>query len=376
MRKYLVLLVILSLLLTMPVTLSAFAQQEPAATETAQPEATGLTLKQAVDLALVHSESVQKATKEIDRTYELREESSKQIDYVPAQTAGDPQLEITWSKLLADDLTWRMSTRGLTVAQDKVTLEACQKYWGIMTNLDKVNAAQDAVTKAQWDLRIGKATFVVGMISQPALLAIQAQASQADASLTAAKNELENAYMSFDQLIGAPTTERPNLADTLNYIPLSVDNLNNEIGRIVNASPSVWLAQESVNLQGYYKDMVMYTGQYRPYVVRKIEVEQAELDASSAKKIMEEITRSIYYNAKTLEETQAALQESIKAAEENLRVCKLKFQLGMVTSAEVAAAQTTLSDLKQKNTQTICQHAYLKLAFVKPWAHVSLSTSG
>ena len=50
----------------MPVTLSAFAQQEPAATETAQPEATGLTLKQAVDLALVHSESVQKAVKEID----------------------------------------------------------------------------------------------------------------------------------------------------------------------------------------------------------------------------------------------------------------------------------------------------------------------
>jgi len=48
----------------------------------------------------------------------------------------------------------------------------------------------------------------------------------------------------------------------------------------------------------------------------------------------------------------------------------------MVTNAEVAAAQATLSDLKQKNIQAISQHAYLKLAFKKPWAHVSLSTSG
>ena len=376
MRKYLVFLVILILLLTMPGSLSAFAQQEPAATGTAQPEATGLTLKQAVDLALIHSESVQKAAKEIDRTWDLREISNKEIDYVPTKTAGDPELEISWSNLLADDLIWRMSSRELTVEQDKVTLEACQKYWGIVSALDKVQAAQDAVTKAQWELRIGKATLVVGMISQPALLAIQAQASQADSSLTTAKNELDNAHMSFDQLIGSPITERPNLSDTLNYVPLSVDNLDNEVGRIVNASPSVWLANESVNLQSYYKDMIMYTGEYRPYEVRKIEVEQAELDASSAKKIMKEITYSLYYNVKTLEETQAALQESIKASEENLRVCKLKFDLGMVTNAEVAAAQATLSDLKQKNIQAISQHAYLKLAFKKPWAHVSLSTSG
>jgi len=48
----------------------------------------------------------------------------------------------------------------------------------------------------------------------------------------------------------------------------------------------------------------------------------------------------------------------------------------MVTSADVTAAQATLSDLKQKYIKTITQHAYLKLAFVKPWAHVSLSTSG
>ncbi|HAU31318.1 MAG TPA: hypothetical protein DCW46_03375 [Desulfotomaculum sp.] len=360
----------------MPGTLSAFAQQEPAAAGAAQPEATGLSLKQAVDLALVHSESVQKATKEIDRTYDIREESNKKIDYVPTQTEGDTELEIAWSRLLADDLTWRMSSKKLTIEQDKVALGTCQKYWAIISGLDKVNAAQDAVTKAQWDLRIGKATFVVGMISQPTLLAIQAQASQADASLTAAKNELENAYISFDQLIGAPTTERPNLTDTLNYIPLSVDNLDNEVSRIVDASPSVWLAQESVKLQSYYKDMVMYKGEYTPYEIRKIEVEQAELDASSAKKIMKEIIYSLYYNVKTLEETQAALQESIKASEENLRVCKLKFELGMVTSADVAAAQATLSDLKQKYIQAISQHAYLKLAFIKPWAHVSLSTSG
>jgi len=40
----------------------------------------------------------------------------------------------------------------------------------------------------------------------------------------------------------------------------------------------------------------MYKGEYTPYDARKIEVEQAELNAASAKKIMEEITLSLYYN--------------------------------------------------------------------------------
>jgi outer membrane protein TolC len=343
------------------------------AKEPATPE---LTLNQAVALALAHSEAVKKAEKEIDRTYEWREERADQLDYVPTAPPGNPKVEIAWSNLLAADLTWRMSKKSLTAEQDKVALDACKKYWDVLKAQEKVRAAEEGLKKADWELRRARANFQVGMIPQADLVAAEAGLARAKAALEAAKNDLDNAYASFNRLVGLWPQDRPVLVDGVNFAPLEVPDVNVEVGRIVAESPTVWLANEKVTLQKYYEDMMFYTGEYRPYQVRKIEVEQAELEAASTRKMMEEITRSLYYNAKSLEESYQALQEGVKTAEENLRVTKVKYDVGMATRAEVAAAEAALAEAKQKALETACQHAYLKLAFEKPWAHISLAVAG
>ncbi|WP_243113641.1 TolC family protein [Desulfofundulus salinus] len=343
------------------------------AKEPATPE---LTLNQAVALALAHSESVKKAEKEIDRTYEWREERADQLDYVPTAPPGNPKVEIAWSNLLAADLTWRMAKKSLTAEQDKVALDACKKYWDVLKAQEKVRAAEEGLKKADWELRRARANFQVGMIPQADLVAAEAGLARAKAALEAAKNDLDNAYASFNRLVGLWPQDRPVLVDGVNFAPLEVPDVNVEVGRIVAESPTVWLANEKVTLQKYYEDMMFYTGEYRPYQVRKIEVEQAELEAASTRKMMEEITRSLYYNAKSLEESYQALQEGVKTAEENLRVTKVKYDVGMATRAEVAAAEAALAEAKQKALEIACQHAYLKLAFEKPWAYISLAVAG
>ncbi|SHJ27768.1 TolC family protein [Desulfofundulus thermosubterraneus] len=343
------------------------------AKEPATPE---LTLNQAIALALAHSESVKKAEKEIDRTYEWREERADQLDYVPTTPPGNPMVEIAWSNLLAADLTWRMSKKSLTAEQDKVALDACKKYWDVLKAREKVRAAEEGLKKADWELRKARANFQVGMIPQAALVAAEAGLAQARAALEVAKNDLDNAYAAFNRLVGLWPQDRPVLVDGVNFNPLQVSDVETEVGRIVDESPTVWLASEKVTLQKYYEDMMFYTGEYRPYQVRKIEVEQAELDAATARKMMEEITRSLYYSAKSLEESYQALQEGVKTAEENLRVTKVKYDVGMATRAEVAAAEAALAEAKQKALEIACQHAYLKLAFEKPWAYISLAAAG
>ena len=343
------------------------------AREPATPE---LTLNQAIAMALAHSESVKKAEKEIDRTYEWREERADQLDYTPIRFPSDPLVEIAWANLLAADLTWRMSKKSLTAEQDEVALDACKKYWDVLKAQEKVRAAEEGLKKADWELRRARANFQVGMIPQAALVAAEAGLAQAKAALKAAKNDLDNAYASFNRLVGLWPQDRPVLVDGVNFNPLQVSDVETEVGRIVDESPTVWLANEKVTLQKYYEDMMFYTGEYRPYQVRKIEVEQAELDAAAARKMMEEITRSLYYNAKSLEESYQALQEGVKTAEENLRVTKVKYDVGMATRAEVAAAEAALAEAKQKALETACQHAFIKLAFEKPWAYISLAVAG
>jgi outer membrane protein TolC len=343
------------------------------AKEPATPE---LTLNQAIAMALEHSEAVKKAEKEIDRTYELREESADQLDYVPTAPPGNKYVEMAWANLLAADLTWRMSKKSLTAEQDEVALDACKKYWDVLKAQEKVRAAEEGLKKADWELRRARANFQVGMIPQAALVAAEAQLAGAKATVEAAKNDLDNAYASFNQLVGLWPQDRPVLVDGVNFNPLQVSDVETEVGRIVDESPTVWLAKENVTLKKYLEDFMFYTGEYRPYQARKIEVEQAELDAASAKKMLEEVTRSLYYKAKSLEESYQALQEGVKTAEENLRVTKVKYDVGMATRAEVAAAEAALAEAKQKVLEIACQHAYLKLAFEKPWAYISLAVAG
>ncbi|MDH7577555.1 MAG: TolC family protein [Bacillota bacterium] len=343
------------------------------AKEPARPQ---VSLNEAVALALAQSEAVKKAAKEIDRTETLREEAASRLDYTPVGSPGDPRIEIAWSNLLASDLTWRMSKKTLTAQEDAVALDACKKYWDVLKAQEKVEAAEAALKSAERQLQNVQAGYRVGMVTQQALVAAEVQRGGAQASLAGARNELESACVAFNQLIGLWPEDRPVLTDTVEFNPLEIANLDYEVTKALESAPTVWLAQERVTMQKYLEDMMFYTGEYRPYQARKIEVEQAELDAASTKKLFEQVARSLYYSVKGLEEAYAGAQEGVRLAEENLRVAKVKLQAGMATAADVAAAEKALAEARSGAFELACQHAYMKLAFGKPWAYLSGATTG
>ena len=120
------------------------------------------------------------------------------------------------------------------------------------------------------------------------------------------------------------------LTDAVTYAPLKIDDLDHEVAVVLESAPSVWLADQTVNLKRYQQDIMFYasalpggSSSFKPYEARKIEVEQAGLDASSAKKMMESLTRNLYYGVESLEQAYAGAQERLKLADENLHITKL-----------------------------------------------------
>jgi len=130
----------------------------------------------------------------------------------------------------------------------------------------------------------------------------------------------------------------------------------------------VWLAEQKVTLAKWAADLMYFTGQYTPYKARQIAVEQAELDATSAKETIRTVTRGLYLKALTVEESYRAAQETLRSAQENLRVAKAKYDVGLATRADVVAAEVKVAQSAQSVADLARQHAYLKLAFEKPWA--------
>lgn len=346
-----------------------------------EPAALEISLNEAIAMALERSESVKKAEKEIERTEALREEAADQLEYTPVMPAGNPAVEAAWANLLAADLTWRSSKKSLTAEQDAVALDTCKKYWDVLNAQKKVEAAEDALKSAEAELQKVRAYYRVGMVPFSALARAEAQYSAALAGLESARNELNSAYVAFNKLVGLWPEDRPVLTTPVEFVPLEVADLDHEVARVLENCPQVWLEEQKVKLKEYSQDIMFYTGimtgtfSYKPYEARKIEVEQAELDAASTKKLFEEITRKLYYRVKSLEEAYESALEEVRYAEENLRVQQKKFEVGMATRADIAAAEKQLSEAEKKAFEIACQHAYMKLAFEKPWAHLSLLMS-
>ena len=63
--------------------------------------------------------------------------------------------------------------------------------------------------------------------------------------------------------------------------------------------------------------------------------------------------------------------ESIRLAGENLRVAKVKFDVGIATKTDVLNAELALEQARQGLLEIESQHEILKMAFKKPWAYGS-----
>lgn len=333
--------------------------------EPASPE---LTLNQAIEIAGQYSKALKKAELEIDRTAEIRSYRYDQLGYVPVDAPVGNPTEIAWARMLSDDLTWRMSAKSASMEEDSLALSVCQKYWDVLKAEDNINTKKAVLRQAEWDLRKARASAQIGLVASLVLSQAQAQAAGAKAEVVTAENSLDVAYAELNNLLGLWPADRPVLVDAVEFVPLKVDNLDASIQRVIETSPSVWLAQERATMQKYLEELMFYTGEYRPYQARKIEVEQAELDAVSAKEAMRLATRSLYYGAMSLEESYRPLADAVGIAEESLRITEIKYELGMVTKADVAAAEAVLAETGQRVQSIVYQHAYTKLTFQKPWA--------
>lgn len=359
MRKAVIMALIVSLLL---IPAGPGWAREPAAPE--------LTLNEAIGLALARNEAVRKAEKEIDRTMALREYKADALDYTPLGPPGTQSMEIAWANMLSADLSWRMSKKSLTVEEDAVALSVCKKYWEVQQAASAVETARQALRQAELDFNKANICYKLGLISNENLLGAATKKAGARASLAKAQNDLGTAYADFNQLIGLSLEDRPVLTGELTFSPMEETNPDYAVTKALENSPTVWLAQEKVNLQKYLEDMIFYTGEYKPYQARTIEVEQAELDAVSARNATKMITRNLFYAVLNLEENYPAAEQAVQLAEENLRVAKLKQQVGMAVAADVAAAEASLAQARQGLLELKKNHAYLKLAVEKPWAYL------
>lgn len=366
MRRWCILLMVL-ILPVLFASRGALADEEGAGPE--------ITLEQAINMALERDESLKKAALEVDKLEQQRNDVAERVKFIPAMgTVYNSDIEQAWYGLLQADLQWQMSKKSLQMARDALALKVANAYWNVQAAEEELKVQQLLEKQTLLNLQNARIGLQVGTVSSTEVVTAETKYQQAKAGVSAAQRALDDAYNAFNALVGLDSSKRPVLIDAPQYQPLEVVDLEAEVSKKVEGSPTIWLAEQKITLQKWAVDMPSYGGAYTPYKVREIELEQRELDAAATRKQMENSIRDLYFKLKAAEERYRSAEESLKSAWESLRVTRVKYELGMATQAEVLAKEVEVARAQQELDNSARQHASLKMAFEKPWAALGGNT--
>jgi outer membrane protein TolC len=368
-KKIGIILLMSCLLLTiLPVTLMAGTIATPAPVGEEATKKLTLTLDQAADLALNKSSALKAAEYEIERTKEVRQFASNGLYYIPTSTPSG-SVKRAFSSVLASDLAWQMSMKSRDAKADAIVLSVFQDYLGIITAQEKVTAVEKDLVNGEWTLRATRVGYQYGIVSSSEKKMIEDMYKGKAAALTAAQAALEDSYQKLNTQMGMPATARPELIDKPSLIPLAIGSLESEVEIRLDASPNIWQADKSIDLNKIQLDII--DANYESWWAKKVEVDKSEETAADARDKMRQAVRNIYYSIRQVEEQYINTQQLLAQAEEALRVKQVQLSIGVTTKGEVLAKEAEVANLQQALTALCNQHETLKLTFDKPWATAS-----
>lgn len=359
------------LLLLITVSLTLVYSTAVWAKDAATPE---ITFQQALDRAKATSKTLQNASYDVDRSYEVQKDAGDNVIYIPAG-ASTPAADRAVTGLAQANVNYQSAKLSETASEDTVVMKVYQLYDGVLQAKEKVKLAQAQLTSAERKRMVAEANSRVGILDKAGLYQARASAESANSTLEANQKALDEAYQKFNQLVGFEPEDRPVLKDIPQYNELNVNDLETAVSRAVDANPKVWIKDHQINLAKLTLDLYNWNSESDPYEAKKIDLKKAEVSAGDTRDQVEQLVRTLYNTIKQQEKKYAAAQENVKVAEENLRVAQVKYQVGMVIEADVKAAEASLEQAKQEKMDILYQHDILMYAFSKPWAYAGSSAS-
>jgi outer membrane protein TolC len=341
------------------------------AAEEAEGETAGLTIEQAVSMALEYNKDLKSQNIDIEKSQEIRNLTSDAVKFVPTSPTSDAAYN-AYMGLVQADISLQMLKKSRSTTEDQIAYSVLRTYLDLLGALENYDYQKKSMEYEQLSLNIARITYGVGMLSDLGLEQANTKFKAAQASFAGAEVSLTGAYQNFNKNVGLSTEERPELAERPEYsaIDLKEENLEAEIGRVVQLNPQIWQLDQQVTLA--HLSWVLYEpssgNTSQSSYTKTLDIDKAELSADKARISAKEALRSVYNSIRQLEESYPAQLESIKTLESNLRLTQVRYDLGMATQSEVKKAELDLWNQQKSLNTSIYQHELLKISFAKPWA--------
>lgn len=325
----------------------------------------GLTLDQAVSMALKNSTALKLANYSTDQsknTFEVAE--MRASDYTVTGPLYTTDVWAVFSNADAQYLNYRITSEREKITKDSVVMSTVQKYMAVLSARDAAQNAAKSMAAAEWSRMASQAMYRVGMLSELAL-------SQAEDSYQASRNAynqaqtaLASAYRDLNYLTGS-TVIQP-LVSTPSYSTYDLSNLDGRIAGIVANSPSIWISDQSVK-QAQMSASMSEAPTSKEYENLQTNVDKAELSAADTRTQTKMKLQTLAETIQKCEDSYQVARHNLDTANKNLFIKRLMYDLGMVTRGEVLNAEVNQASAQKVLDDLVIQHELAKMQFEKPW---------
>lgn len=325
-----------------------------------------LSFEDAVNRALKHSYALRMAEYNIEQGEENRNAAASKVDFTPL-SGGNEEASRAFINLVQKDINWSISKKNWDLEKDALALDVYQSYCDVLAAQEKVKSQEVALEYANYKHLAAQVGLATGTTSRKDLDVAVVSYSNQVSSLAQSRASLEQSYIKLNELLGIGGQERPILTEDLEYSPLAITDLEVEITRRLDNSPTLWKADQEVYLAQLSLDLHTYTN-INNYNSTKIDVSKAELSAAQTKEQARQNMRTIYENICNLQEQYNQQRQALRLAENDLESAQLKYEMGLIPKGDVLAVEVDLASKRQALKSLIYQHQLLRINFDKPWA--------
>ncbi|WP_312336735.1 TolC family protein [Anaerospora hongkongensis] len=307
---------------------------------------------------------------------------------LPLYTGGKAEGSIESAKL-----GLKSADHGIEKAKQQIKLDATTGYFSILQSANLVKVAQESVDGLAAHLKNVQAQYAVGTVAKSDVLRSEVELADAEQKLISARNTLELAIASLNNVIGLPLDSQINPKQAaLTYVAYNV-TLDGSINyaltnrpEIAQADAGVAVAKQQIKiasankkptiaLNGYtdWNDTDMpgtdndnwgasITASYKLFDsgLAKSKIKQADAGLSKSEEQARQSRDSVqlevrqaYLNMKEAEKRIETSKVAVEKAEEDFKIAQVRYSAGVGTNLDVIDAQLALTQAKTNHIQAL-----------------------
>lgn len=322
----------------------------------------GLTLGEALQHAYKNDPDTKSADLDVEQAQIVRDDLAQYIDWIPAGGIVYPAYQELFNNFQQAEISLGVAKKVQATQKDLVTKTVIAAYTKVIKDKNTLELARLSLANLQKQMAIRETSRDLGMISTYDWQTIERGMNQAEEGVKTAEANYLSSCLALNALTGQSKDKTYELVSRPIIEQMHKNYLDQEYSRATNDAVLVWRAEQMLAIEQSKQTWVLPNV---PSDLRKVLLNQAEVDYEKAKRDARLTIEGLYYGMEALEGQIRMAKEKDNIAQEKLRMAEVKYRVGTLPLVSIVPGQEDLMSARVEAEKTQAELENLRADLAK-----------